>query len=63
MGSKFLCDLTASFNQLAPPWTTVRIIVDGIEDRCQRNRLYDVFEKYLSWLKDANLFDLSKYRT
>ena len=25
----------------------------------QRNRLYDVFEKYLSWLKDANLFDLN----
>jgi hypothetical protein len=25
----------------------------------QRNRLYDVFEKYLCWLKDANLFDLN----
>jgi hypothetical protein len=25
----------------------------------QRNRLYDVFEKYRSWLKDANLFDLN----
>ena len=25
----------------------------------QRNRLYDIFEKYLSWLKDAKLFDLN----
>jgi hypothetical protein len=33
VGSEFLRDLTATFNQLAPPWTTVRIIVDGIEDR------------------------------
>jgi hypothetical protein len=32
-GSEFLRDLTATFNQLAPPWTIVRIIVDGIEDR------------------------------
>jgi AAA domain/Ankyrin repeats (3 copies) len=24
-----------------------------------RNRLYDLFEKYRSWLKDANLFDLN----
>ena len=32
-GSEFLHDLTATFNQLAPPWTIVRIIVDGIEDR------------------------------
>ncbi len=31
-GSEFLRDLTATFNQLAPPWTTVQIIVDGIED-------------------------------
>jgi hypothetical protein len=30
---KFLRDLTATFKQLAPPWTIVRIIVDGIEDR------------------------------
>ena len=33
MGSEFLRDLTATFDQLAPPWTTVRFIVDGIEDR------------------------------
>jgi hypothetical protein len=32
-GSEFLRDLTATFNQLALPWTIVRIIVDGIEDR------------------------------
>lgn len=32
-GSEFLRDLTATFNQLAPPWTIVRIIVDGMEDR------------------------------
>ena len=25
----------------------------------QRDRLYDLFEKYLSWLRDANLFDLN----
>ena len=25
----------------------------------QRNTVYDVFEKYLSWLKAANLFDLN----
>jgi hypothetical protein len=33
VGSEFLRDLTATFNQLAPPWVTVRILVDGIEDR------------------------------
>ena len=33
VGSEFLRDLTATFDQLAPPWTTVRFIVDGIEDR------------------------------
>ena len=32
-GSEFLRDPTATFNQLAPPSTIVRIIVDGIEDR------------------------------
>ena len=25
----------------------------------KRNRLYDIFEKYLSWLKDSKLFDLN----
>jgi hypothetical protein len=33
VGSEFFRDLTATFDQLAPPWATVRIIVDGIEDR------------------------------
>ncbi len=32
-GSEFLRDLTATFDQLAPPWATVRIIVYGVEDR------------------------------
>ena len=32
-GSEILRDLTATFNQLAPPWTIVRTFVDGIEDR------------------------------
>ena len=38
-GSEFLRDLTATFNQLAPPWTIVRIIVDGIEDRSSLEQL------------------------
>src|ERR1700730_10495967 len=33
VGSEILRDLAAAFNQLSPPWTTVRFIVDGIEDR------------------------------
>jgi hypothetical protein len=32
VGAEVFRDLTATFNQLAP-WTTVRFIVDGIEDR------------------------------
>jgi hypothetical protein len=32
-GSEFFRYLTATFDQLAPPWVTVRIIVNGIEDR------------------------------
>src|SRR3984893_6874646 len=31
--AEFLRDLTATFNQLATPWTAVRILVGAIEDR------------------------------
>ena len=33
VGSEAFRELTATFDQLAPPWTIVRIIVDCIEDR------------------------------
>src|ERR1700732_2966270 len=31
--TEFLRDLTATFDQLAPPWATVRFIVDGMGGR------------------------------